>query len=54
MDEYLNELYKEDYLFDTYKGDFLPLIEDVDPNNYGPHSLDIWTGFYSTRPTFKF
>ena len=36
-----------------YKGDFLPLIDDVDPLNEKNHALDYWTGFYSNRPSFK-
>jgi len=37
----------------VHKGDFLPVIDDVDPQNKGPHSLDYWSGFYSNRPNFK-
>ena len=53
VDEYLIQLEKENYLYDTYVGDFLPLIDDVDPLNKNSHALDYWTGFYSNKPNFK-
>jgi len=37
----------------VFKGDFLPVIDDVDSGNKGPHPLDFWSGFYSNRPSFK-
>jgi hypothetical protein len=49
----LKELHKEGYSFPLYKGDFLPLIDDVDSKNPGPHALDYWTGFYTNRPVYK-
>lgn len=31
----------------------MPLIDDVDSKNPGPHALDHWTGVYSNFPIFK-
>ncbi len=53
VDEFLDELEKEEYEYKVYKGDFLPLIDDVDSNNKNNHAFDYWTGFYSNRPNFK-
>ena len=53
VDEYLLELKNEGYEFGHYQGDFLPLIDNVDPLNKNPHSLDYWTGYYSNQPEFK-
>jgi hypothetical protein len=49
----LIELEKEEYIFKVHKGDFLPVIDNVDPGNTGPHALDYWSGFYSNRPQYK-
>jgi hypothetical protein len=53
VDEFLDELEKEEYDYKVYQGDFLPLIDDVDSKNENNHAFDYWTGFYSNRPTFK-
>ena len=53
VDEFLEALHAEGYQYPVYRGDFYPQIDDMVPTDKGPHALDYWTGYYTTRPRLK-